>query len=80
MLNFPYKDCILKGAQSKDENKSDEIFFNEILGSDEIDVLFKPKALQNFELINSSLRDSQRESKQSTKSKIRDFKQAKSFD
>ncbi len=66
MLNFPYKDCILKGAQSKDEDKSDEIFFNEILGSDEIDVLFKPKVLQNFELIDSSLRDSQRESKQST--------------
>ena len=55
MLNFPYKDCILKGAQSKDEDKSDEIFFNEILGSDEIDVLFKPKALQNFELISPSL-------------------------
>ena len=52
MLNFPYKDCILKGAQSKDEVKSDEIFFNEILGSDEIDVLFKPKVLQNFELIS----------------------------
>ena len=66
VLNFPYKDCILKGAQSKDEDKSDEIFFNEILGSDEIDVLFKPKVLQNFELIDSSLRDSQRESKQST--------------
>ncbi len=31
VLNFPYKDCILKGAQSKDSDKSDEIFFNEIL-------------------------------------------------
>ena len=57
MLNFPYKDCILKGAQSKDEYKSNEIFFNEILGSDEIDVLFKPKVLQNFELISPSLAD-----------------------
>ena len=57
MLNFPYKDCILKGTQSKDEVKSDEIFFNEILGSDEIDVLFKPKVLQNFELISPSLAD-----------------------
>ena len=56
MLNFPYKDCILKGAQSKDEDKSNEIFFNEILGSDEIDVLFKPKVLQNFELIPPPLR------------------------
>ena len=57
VLNFPYKDCILKGAQSKDEYKSNEIFFNEILGSDEIDVLFKPKVLQNFELISPSLAD-----------------------
>ena len=48
-LNFPYKDCVLKGAQSKDSDKSDEIFFNEILASDEIDILFKPKALCNFE-------------------------------
>ncbi len=52
VLNFPYKDCILKGTQSKDSDKSNEIFFNEILGSDEIDVLFKPKVLQNFELIS----------------------------
>lgn len=52
VLNFPYKDCILKGTQSKDEDKSNEIFFNEILGSDEIDVLFSPKVLQNFELIS----------------------------
>ena len=52
-LNFPYKDCVLKGAQSKDSDKSDEIFFNEILASDEIDVLFKPKALQNFKLISN---------------------------
>ncbi|RDU55757.1 DNA methylase [Helicobacter sp. MIT 01-3238] len=51
-LNFPYKDCVLKGAQSKDSDKSDEIFFNEILASDEIDILFKPKALQNFKLIS----------------------------
>ena len=56
-LNFPYKDCVLKGAQSKDSDKSDEIFFNEILASDEIDVLFKPKALQNFELVNSACSD-----------------------
>ena len=52
MLNFPYKDCILKGAQDKDSTKSSEIFFNEILGSDEVDVLLKPKALQRFELVS----------------------------
>lgn len=55
VLNFPYKDCVLKGGQSKDEQKIKEIFFNEILGRDEIDVLFSKKALCNFELIGKNL-------------------------
>ncbi len=42
---------MLKGAQSRDEQKSKEIFFNEILASDEIDVLYSPKVLHNFEFI-----------------------------
>ncbi|HEF2526613.1 TPA: site-specific DNA-methyltransferase [Campylobacter jejuni] len=51
VLNFAFKDGIIKGGQSKDEQKTQEIFFNEILARDEIDVLFDKKALQNFELI-----------------------------
>lgn len=51
VLNFPFKDCVLKGAQSKDEQKSKEIFFNEVLARSEIDVLESPKVLQNFESI-----------------------------
>ena len=51
VLNFAYKDGVLKGGQSRDEQKSQEIFFNEILAKDEIDVLFEPKALRNFEVI-----------------------------
>ena len=51
VLNFPFKDCVLKGTQSRDEQKSKEIFFNEVLARSEIDILFSPKALQNFELI-----------------------------
>lgn len=51
VLNFAYKDGVIKGGQSKDEDKKNEIFFNEILAKDEIDVLFSKKALQNFELI-----------------------------
>ncbi|EAK1045553.1 site-specific DNA-methyltransferase [Campylobacter upsaliensis] len=51
VLNFAYKDGVIKGGQSKDEDKKNEIFFNEILAKDEIDVLFARKALQNFELI-----------------------------
>lgn len=49
VLNFAYKDGVFKGGQSKDEQKSQEIFFNDILAKDEIDVLFSKKALQNFQ-------------------------------
>ena len=55
VLNFPFKDGVIKGAQSKDEDKTNEVFFNDILARDEIDILFSPKALQNFELITSNL-------------------------
>lgn len=55
VLNFPFKDGVIKGAQSKDEDKTNEVFFNDILARGEIDALFRPKALQNFELITSNL-------------------------
>ncbi|ANE34397.1 type III restriction/modification system, mod subunit [Campylobacter hyointestinalis subsp. lawsonii CCUG 27631] len=51
VLNFPFKDCVLKGAQSKDDEKNTELFFNNILAKSEIDVLFAPKVLNKFELI-----------------------------
>lgn len=47
-LVWPYKDCILEGGQTKEEEKRKEIFFNEILAQDEIDRLFDPKVLTNF--------------------------------
>lgn len=54
VLNFAFKDGVIKGGQSKDEQKTQEIFFNEILARDEIDTLFAPKALQNFKLIGEN--------------------------
>ncbi|CAM3360230.1 Site-specific DNA-methyltransferase (Adenine-specific) [Helicobacter labetoulli] len=54
VLNFAFKDGVIKGGQSKDEDKKNEIFFNEILAKDEIDVLFARKALQNFELVSGN--------------------------
>lgn len=59
VLNFPFKDCVLKGGASKDEKKenSKEIFFNTILAKSEIDILFKPKVLQNFELVRERERE-----------------------
>jgi len=47
-LVWPYKDCVLEGGQTKEEEKRKEIFFNEILAQDEIDRLFDPKVLNNF--------------------------------
>lgn len=46
-LVFPYKDCILEGGQTKDEQKRSEIFYNETLAPDEIDRLLYPKVFTN---------------------------------
>ena len=44
-LLFPYKDCVLEGGQTKDEQKRPEIFFNETLARADIDALLEPKVL-----------------------------------
>lgn len=46
-LVFPYKDCILEGGQTKDEQKRSEIFYNETLAPDEVDRLLYPKVMTN---------------------------------
>jgi adenine-specific DNA-methyltransferase len=46
-LVWPFKDCILEGGQSREEQKREEIFFNEILAQDEITQLLEPKVLTN---------------------------------
>ncbi len=46
-LVFPFKDCILEGGQSREEDKREELFFNEILAQDEITQLLEPKILTN---------------------------------
>ena len=48
----PYKDCILEWWQSKEDQKRKEIFFNEILAQDEIDMLLDPKVLTNWKKYN----------------------------
>lgn len=47
-LVWPYKDCVLEGGQTKEEEKRKEVFFNEILAQDEINRLLDPKVLCNF--------------------------------
>ena len=44
VLDFPYKDCILEGGQDKDEQ---EIFYNEVIASDEINRMLAPKVFTN---------------------------------
>ncbi len=46
-LVWPFKDCILEGGQSREEQNREEIFFNEVLAQDEITQLVEPKVLTN---------------------------------
>jgi len=48
VLAWPYKDCVLEGGQTKEEQKRKEIFWNETLAPDEIDRLLVPKVFTNF--------------------------------
>ena len=48
VLNFPYKECILEGGQTKEDIKSSEVFFNETLAPTEITRLLDDKVFTNF--------------------------------
>lgn len=48
VLNWPYKDCVLEGGQSREDVKRNEILFNSTLAPREIDRLLEPKALINW--------------------------------
>lgn len=47
VLDFPYKDCILEGGQDKEDQKRKEIFYNEVIASDEINRMLTPKVFTN---------------------------------
>lgn len=47
VLDFPYKDCVLEGGQTKDDQNRKEIFYNETLAQDEIRRMLDPKVLTN---------------------------------
>ena len=53
-LVFPYKDCILEGGQTRDDQEREEIFYNELLAPDEIDRLLLPKCFVNPILYNEN--------------------------
>ena len=53
-LVFPYKDCVLEGGQTKEDQKRKEIFFNTSLSPDEVDRLLFPKLFTNVKRISSN--------------------------
>lgn len=48
VLAWPHKDCILEGGQTKEDQKRNEIFWNETLAPDNVDRLLDAKAFTNF--------------------------------
>lgn len=56
VLSFPFKDCVLEGGQSSDDEKRQEIFFNEVLAKDEINRLLDKKVITNATRFSTPLR------------------------
>jgi len=52
VLSWPYKDCVLEGGMTKEDQKRDEIFWNEILAPDEISRLLDHKVFTNAKRID----------------------------
>ncbi|EKF9846769.1 hypothetical protein O1D35_003442, partial [Vibrio cholerae] len=48
VIAWPYKDCVLEGGQTKEDQKRNEVFWNETLAPEQVDTLLAPKVLQNF--------------------------------
>jgi adenine-specific DNA-methyltransferase len=53
VLSWPYKDCVLEGGMTKEDQKRDEIFWNEILAPDEISRLLDPKVFTKAKRIDA---------------------------
>jgi len=71
-LVWPYKDCVLEGGQTKEEEKRKEIFFNEVLAQDEISRLLDPKVLTNFVHYSSKGKEKVTDFKRDEKGVIRE--------
>lgn len=49
VLNWPYKDCVLEGKQTKETAKGEETFYNSVTDAKKIDDLLQPKVLTNWQ-------------------------------
>ncbi len=54
VLSWPYKDCVLEGGMTKEDQKRDEIFWNQTLAPDEISRLLDPKVFTNAKRIDQN--------------------------
>jgi len=54
VLAWPYKDCVLEGGMTKEDQKRDEIFYNETLAPDDINRLRDPKVFTDFKRIDKN--------------------------
>ncbi|MFA7565297.1 MAG: site-specific DNA-methyltransferase, partial [Candidatus Neomarinimicrobiota bacterium] len=72
VLSWPYKDCVLEGGMTKEDQKRDEIFWNETLAPDEITRLLDPKVFTNFKRIDKDGEHSLDEFKKDEKGDIKD--------
>lgn len=58
VLSFPYKDAILLGGQTKDDEKRSECMLNEILCKNDIDCLLSPKTFKLHYMFDGDLHES----------------------
>ena len=71
-LVWPFKDCVLEGGMTKEDEKRKEIFFNEILAQDDIDKLLAPKVLTNWERFTKNGKEKVKELKRDKNGIIRE--------
>jgi adenine-specific DNA-methyltransferase len=71
-LVWPFKDCVLEGGMTKEDEKRKEIFFNEILAQDEIDKLLTPKVLTNWKKYSQKGEEKVKDLKRDDKGTIRE--------
>ena len=72
VLDWPFKDCVLEGGMAKEDQKRNEIFFNQILAQDEIDRLFDAKAFANWTRHTAKGKEKVRELKRDKDGTIRE--------
>lgn len=72
VLVWPYKDCVLEGGMTKEDQKRDEIFYNETLAPDEVNRLLDPKVFTNFKRIDKKGEHTLKEFHRNEKGDIKD--------